>query len=163
MKKFSISKCFDWLLYLVLLSTILSIIIVSIGNSGLFNNTKYYESISTNYKSPTYYSLSDKKVEIDKTYYTIKEVVPVFKDVGVKFDKKEGILTKPYNLMEYRQVVMMLGVSYLYFLLALVRLYGTSLIGLADAIKQKGLWGKVFVLALILVLYLTLLVFVPFL
>lgn len=163
MKKFSISKCFDLVLYLVLFSTILSIIMVSIGNHNLFNNTKYYESISSNYKSPTYYSLSEKKVEIDKTYYTIKEVVPVFKDVGVKFDKSEGILTKPYNLIEYNSVVMMLGVSYLYFILSLIRLYGTSLIGLGDAIRQKGIWGKLFILTICLAVYLTILVFVPFL
>ena len=109
------------LLTLVLFLLTLSLVVVGVGNHALYNNTKLFESVSSNYIVPQRYSLSDMKVLQDSTYYSIKEVVYVFRSVGTHFDTNNGILTQGYFLGMYGNVLLAWVVSLFYFLIEFVK------------------------------------------
>ena len=124
MKRFTtkfISNAPIILLTLVLFLLTLSLVVVGVGNHALYNNTKLFESLSSSYIVPQRYSLSDMKVLQDSTYYSIKEVVYVFRGVGTHFDTTNGILTQGYFLGMYGNVLLAWVVSLFYFLIEFVK------------------------------------------
>lgn len=150
------------ILPLVIVLLILSLVLVGIGNHALFHNTKYYESTSILYKVPDFYSLSDMKVDIDKTYYSIKEVVYVFRSVGTQFNPAEGILTQGYTLKMYSRVWLAVGVSVLYYIVEAIKSYAMGY-GIRLRLKERKWWGRFFILGFVLLVMLVLEMLVPLL
>jgi hypothetical protein len=105
----------------VIILLILSLIVVGFGNHALYTNTKVFESVSDNYIVPQHYSLSDMKVLHDSTYYTIKDVIYVFRSVGTHFDTTNGILTQGYYVGIYGNVLLAWAVSLLYFIIEFIK------------------------------------------
>ena len=137
------------LLPMVLIMLVLSLVEVGIGNHALFNNTKLYESTSTLFKTPDFYSLKDMKVEIGKTYYTIKQVVYTFRSVGTQFSKSDGILTQGYFLGMYSRELLIVFVGAVYFLFEVAK-SASSGYPLRFRLKENKWWGKGFLLAILL-------------
>lgn len=150
------------LLPLVLLILVLSLVYVGVGNHALFYNTKFYEEFEYLYKVPKFYSLSDMKVEIDSTYYSIKEVVYVFRSAGTKFDISSGVLTQGYRLGMYFQPILAAFVSLLYLVSELVRLL-SSVEGVVLSLKSRKWWSRGYILAWVLLLFLVVQVLFPLL
>lgn len=147
---------------MIIILLILSLYLVARGNHALFYNTKYFESTELLYKKPDTYSLADMKVEIQSTYYSIKEVVYVFRSVGTKFNVSEGILTQGYYLGMYGPVLWVVGVSFLYIVLELFKCFAYAK-GIKAKIKENKWWGRGFILACILFVVLVLQLLFPLL
>lgn len=142
------------LLTLVFFLLILSLVVVGVGNHALYNNTKLFESVSSNYIVPQRYSLSDMKVLQDSTYYSIKEVVYVFRGVGTHFDTANGILTQGYYLGMYGNVLLAWVVSLFYFLREFVK--EVKLVGFSKlALKRSSRMGYAKLVGFVLFLFLT--------
>ena len=150
------------ILPMVIIMLLLSLYLVGRGNHALFYNTKYFESTELLYKKPDTYSLSDMKVDIKSTYYTIKEVVYVFRSVGTKFNVSEGILTQGYYLGMYGPVLWVVGVSFLYIAWELFKCFAYAK-GIKAKIKENKWWGRGFILACILFVILVLQLLFPLL
>lgn len=110
-----------FLLPLVFIMLLISLIVVGIGNHALYNNTRLYEDTSALYVTPEFYYLSEMKVEVEKTYYTIKEVVYVFRSVGTQFSKSQGVLTQGYYLGLYGSVLWVELLSFVYFIVISIK------------------------------------------
>lgn len=157
MKRFTtkfISKAPLILAILVFLMLTLSLLVVGVGNHALYNNTKLFESLSSNYIVPEIYSLKDMKVLHESTYYTIKDVVVVFRSTGTHFDTVNGILTHGYNLGMYGNVLFSWAVSLVYFLVEFtkeVRLVGFKKLTL----KRPTRLGYFKLVSFVLFLFLT--------
>jgi hypothetical protein len=109
------------LIMFVISLLILSLVVVGFGNHALYTNTKIFESVSSNYIIPQQYSLSDMKVLHDSTYYSIKEVVYVFRSIGTRFDITNGIITQGYFVGIYGNVLLAWAVSLLYFIIEFIK------------------------------------------
>lgn len=157
MKRFTtkfISNAPIILLTLVLFLLTLSLVVVGVGNHALYNNTKLFESLSSNYIVPQRYSLSDMKVLQDSTYYSIKEVVYVFRGVGTHFDTTNGILTQGYFLGMYGNVLLAWVVSLFYFLIEFVK--EVKLVGFRKlTLKRSSHVGYAKLVGFVLFLFLT--------
>lgn len=150
------------LLTLVFFLLTLSLVVVGVGNHALYNNTKLFESVSSNYIVPQRYSLSDMKVLQDSTYYSIKEVVYVFRGVGTHFDTTNGILTQGYFLGMYGNVLLAWGVSLLYFLIEFVK--EVRLVGFKKlTLKRSSRMGYAKLVGFVLFLFLTIQLLFPLL
>ena len=165
MKRFTtkfISNAPIILLTLVLFLLTLSLVVVGVGNHALYNNTKLFESVSSNYIVPQRYSLSDMKVLQDGTYYSIKEVVYVFRSVGTHFDTTNGILTQGYFLGMYGNVLLAWVVSLFYFLIEFVK--EVKLVGFRKlALKRSSHGGYAKLVGFVLFLFLTIQLLFPLL
>lgn len=165
MKRFTtkfISNAPIILLTLVLFLLTLSLVVVGVGNHALYNNTKLFESVSSNYIVPQRYSLSDMKVLQDSTYYSIKEVVYVFRSVGTHFDTTNGILTQGYFLGMYVNVLLAWVVSLFYFLIEFVK--EVKLVGFRKlALKRSSCMGYAKLVGFVLFLFLTIQLLFPLL
>ena len=150
------------ILPMILIMLLLALYLVGVGNHALFHNTKYFESTEILYKVPDAYSLKDMKVEINSTFYTIKEVVYVFRSIGTQFNVSEGILTRGYYLGMYGPVLWAVGVSCLYIVIELIKCLSYAK-GLRTKLKEKKWWGRGFVLACILFVVLVLQLLFPLL
>ena len=155
-------KLADFLLPLVLLMLILALVEVGFGNHALFHNTKLYEETSSLFKRPDYYSLSDMKVEISKTYYTIKEVVYVFRSSGSMFSTSQGVLTQGYYLLMYPRELLIVLVGGFYFISEFGKCFIAGL-PIRSKIKERKYWGKGFLVALVLYVLLVVELLVPLL
>lgn len=122
-------KVVGFLLPLVFIMLLISLVVVRVGNHALYNNTRFYEDTSALYVIPEFYSLSEMKVEVEKTYYAIKEVVYVFRSVGTQFSISQGVLTQGYSLGLYGAVLWVDVLSFVYFLVISIkgRLHGSTL------------------------------------
>lgn len=150
------------LLTLVFFLLTLSLVVVGVGNHALYNNTKLFESLSSNYIVPQRYSLSDMKVLQDSTYYSIKEVVYVFRSVGTHFDTTNGILTQGYFLGMYGNVLLAWVVSLFYFLIEFVK--KVKLVGFRKlALKRSSHVGYAKLVGFVLFLFLTIQLLFPLL
>ena len=150
------------LLTLVFFLLTLSLVVVGVGNHALYNNTKLFESLSSNYIVPQRYSLSDMKVLQDSTYYSIKEVVYVFRSVGTHFDTTNGILTQGYFLGMYGNVLLAWVVSLFYFLIEFVK--EVKLVGFRKlALKRSSHVGYAKLVGFVLFLFLTIQLLFPLL
>ena len=150
------------LLTLVLFLLTLSLVVVGVGNHALYNNTKLFESLSSNYIVPQRYSLSDMKVLQDSTYYSIKDVVYVFRSVGTHFDTAKGILTQGYYLGMYGNVLLAWVVSLFYFLIEFVN--EVRLVGFKKlTLKRSSRMGYGKLLGFVLFLFLTIQLLFPLL
>lgn len=150
------------LLTLVFFLLTLSLVVVGVGNHALYNNTKLFESVSSNYIVPQRYSLSDMKVLQDSTYYSIKEVVYVFRSVGTHFDTNNGILTQGYYLGMYGNVLLAWVVSLFYFLIEFVK--EVKLVGFSKlALKRSSRMGYAKLVGFVLLLFLTIQLLFPLL
>ena len=165
MKRFTtkfISNAPIILLTLVLFLLTLSLVVVGVGNHALYNNTKLFESLSSNYIVPQRYSLSDMKVLQDSTYYSIKEVVYVFRGVGTHFDTTNGILTQGYFLGMYGNVLLTWVVSLFYFLIEFVK--EVKLVGFRKlTLKRSSHVGYAKLVGFVLFLFLTIQLLFPLL
>jgi len=165
MKRFTtkfISNAPIILLTLVLFLLTLSLVVVGVGNRALYNNTKLFESVSYNYIVPQRYSLSDMKVLQDSTYYSIKEVVYVFRGVGTHFDTANGILTQGYYLGMYGNVLLAWVVSLFYFLIEFVK--EVKLVGFRKlTLKRSSHVGYAKLVGFVLFLFLTIQLLFPLL
>ena len=165
MKRFTtkfISNAPIILLTLVLFLLTLSLVVVGVGNHALYNNTKLFESVSSNYIVPQRYSLSDMKVLQDSTYYSIKEVVYVFRGVGTHFDTANGILTQGYYLGMYGNVLLAWVVSLFYFLIEFVK--EVKLVGFRKlTLKRSSHVGYAKLVGFVLFLFLTIQLLFPLL
>ena len=141
------------LLILVFFLLTLSLVVVGVGNHALYNNTKLFESVSSNYIVPQRYSLSDMKVLQDSTYYSIKEVVYVFRGVGTHFDTANGILTQGYYLGMYGNVLLAWVVALFYFLIEFGKL----------TLKRSSRMGYAKLVGFVLFLFLTIQLLFPLL
>ena len=129
---------------------------------ALYNNTKLFESVSYNYIVPQRYSLSDMKVLQDSTYYSIKEVVYVFRGVGTHFDTANGILTQGYYLGMYGNVLLAWVVSLFYFLIEFVK--EVKLVGFRKlTLKRSSHVGYAKLVGFVLFLFLTIQLLFPLL
>ena len=150
------------LLTLVFFLLTLSLVVVGVGNHALYNNTKLFESLSSNYIVPQRYSLSDMKVLQDSTYYSIKEVVYVFRSVGTHFDTTNGIITQGYFLGMYGNVLLAWVVSLFYFLIEFVK--EVKLVGFRKlALKRSSHVGYAKLVGFVLFLFLTIQLLFPLL
>lgn len=150
------------LLTLVFFLLTLSLIVVGVGNHALYNNTKLFESVSSDYIVPQRYSLSDMKVLQDSTYYSIKEVVYVFRGVGTHFDTANGILTQGYYLGMYGNVLLAWVVSLFYFLIEFVK--EVKLLGFKKlTLKRSSRMGYAKLVGFVLFLFLTIQLLFPLL
>lgn len=150
------------LLILVFFLLTLSLVVVGVGNHALYNNTKLFESVSSNYIVPQRYSLSDMKVLQDSTYYSIKEVVYVFRGIGTHFDTANGILTQGYYLGMYGNVLLAWVVSLFYFLIEFVK--EVKLVGFSKlALKRSSRMGYAKLVGFVLFLFLTIQLLFPLL
>ena len=150
------------LLTLVLFLLTLSLVVVGVGNHALYNNTKLFESVSSNYIVPQRYSLSDMKVLQDSTYYSIKEVVYVFRGVGTHFDTANGVLTQGYYLGMYGSVLLAWVVSLFYFLIEFVK--EVKLVGFRKlTFKRSSRMGYAKLVGFVLFLFLTIQLLFPLL
>lgn len=150
------------LLTLVLFLLTLSLVVVGVGNHALYNNTKLFESLSSNYIVPQRYSLSDMKVLQDSTYYSIKDVVYVFRSVGTHFDTANGILTQGYYLGMYGNVLLAWVVSLFYFLIEFVK--EVKLVGFKKlTLKRSSRMGYAKLVGFVLFLFLTIQLLFPLL
>lgn len=150
------------LLTLVLFLLTLSLVVVGVGNHALYNNTKLFESLSSNYIVPQRYSLSDMKVLQDSTYYSIKDVVYVFRSVGTHFDTANGILTQGYYLGMYGNVLLAWVVSLFYFLIEFVK--EVRLVGFKKlTLKRSSRMGYGKLVGFVLFLFLTIQLLFPLL
>jgi hypothetical protein len=150
------------LLTLVFFLLTLSLVVVGVGNHALYNNTKLFESLSSNYIVPQRYSLSDMKVLQDSTYYSIKEVVYVFRGVGTHFDTANGILTQGYYLGMYGNVLLAWVVSLFYFLIEFVK--EVKLVGFRKlTLKRSSHVGYAKLVGFVLFLFLTIQLLFPLL
>ena len=150
------------LLTLVVFLLTLSLVVVGVGNHALYNNTKLFESVSSNYIVPQRYSLSDMKVLQDSTYYSIKEVVYVFRSVGTHFDTANGILTQGYYLGMYGNVLLAWVVSLFYFLIEFVK--EVKLVGFNKlTLKRYSRMGYAKLVGFVLFLFLTIQLLFPLL
>lgn len=150
------------LLTLVFFLLTLSLVVVGVGNHALYNNTKLFESVSSNYIVPQRYSLSDMKVLQDSTYYSIKEVVYVFRGVGTHFDTANGILTQGYYLGMYGNVLLAWVVSLFYFLIEFVK--EVKLVGFSKlTLKRSSRMGYAKLVGFVLLLFLTIQLLFPLL
>lgn len=150
------------LLILVFFLLTLSLVVVGVGNHALYNNTKLFESVSSNYIVPQRYSLSDMKVLQDSTYYSIKEVVYVFRGVGTHFDTTTGILTQGYYLGMYGNVLLAWVVSLFYFLIEFVK--EVKLVGFRKlTLKRSSCMGYAKLVCFVLFLFLTIQLLFPLL
>ena len=160
MKRFTtkfISNAPIILLTLVLFLLTLSLVVVGVGNHALYNNTRLFESVSSNYLVPERYSLSDMKVLHDS-----KEVVYVFRGVGTHFDTTNGILTQGYFLGMYGNVLLAWGVSLLYFLIEFVK--EVRLVGFKKlTLKRSSRVGYAKLVGFVLFLLLTIQLLFPLL
>lgn len=165
MKRFTtkfISNAPIILLTLVLFLLTLSLVVVGVGNHALYNNTKLFESLSSSYIVPQRYSLSDMKVLQDSTYYSIKEVVYVFRGVGTHFDTTNGILTQGYFLGMYGNVLLAWVVSLFYFLIEFVK--EVKLVGFRKlTLKRSSHVGYAKLVGFVLFLFLTIQLLFPLL
>lgn len=165
MKRFTtkfISNAPIILLTLVFFLLTLSLVVVGVGNHALYNNTKLFESVSSNYIVPQRYSLSDMKVLQDSTYYSIKEVVYVFRGVGTHFDTANGILTQGYYLGVYGNVLLAWVVSLFYFLIEFVK--EVKLVGFRKlTLKRSSHVGYAKLVGFVLFLFLTIQLLFPLL
>ncbi len=150
------------LLTLVFFLLTLSLVVVGVGNHALYNNTKLFESVSSNYIVPQRYSLSDMKVLQDSTYYSIKEVVYVFRSVGTHFDTANGILTQGYYLGMYGNVLLAWVVSLFYLLIEFVK--EVKLVGFNKlTLKRSSRMGYAKLVGFVLFLFLTIQLLFPLL
>ena len=150
------------LLTLVFFLLTLSLVVVGVVNHALYNNTKLFESVSSNYIVPQRYSFSDMKVLQDSTYYSIKEVVYVFRGVGTHFDTTNGILTQGYYLGIYGNVLLAWVVSLFYFLIEFVK--EVKLVGFSKlALKRSSRMGYAKLVGFVLFLFLTIQLLFPLL
>lgn len=165
MKRFTtkfISNAPIILLTLVFFLLTLSLVVVGVGNHALYNNTKLFESLSSNYIVPQRYSLSDMKVLQDSTYYSIKDVVYVFRSVGTHFDTANGILTQGYYLGMYGNVLLAWVVSLFYFLIEFVK--EVRLVGFKKlTLKRSSRMGYGKLVGFVLFLFLTIQLLFPLL
>lgn len=165
MKRFTTKFIFNApliLLILVFFLLTLSLVVVGVGNHALYNNTKLFESVSSNYIVPQRYSLSDMKVLQDSTYYSIKELVYVFKSVGTHFDTANGILTQGYYLGMYGNVLLAWVVSLFYFLSEFVK--EVKLVGFKKlTLKRSSRMGYTKLVGFVLFLFLTIQLLFPLL
>lgn len=165
MKRFTtkfISNAPIILLTLVFFLLTLSLVVVGVGNHALYNNTKLFESLSSNYIVPQRYSLSDMKVLQDSTYYSIKDVVYVFRSVGTHFDTANGILTQGYYLGMYGNVLLAWVVSLFYFLIEFVK--EVRLVGFKKlTLKRSSYVGYAKLVGFVLFLFLTIQLLFPLL
>lgn len=165
MKRFTtkfISNAPLLLAILVFLMLTLSLVLVGVGNHALYTNTKVYESLSSNYIVPEIYSLKDMKVLHNSTYYTIKDVVYVFRGTGTHFDTANGILTQGYRLGMYGNLLYSWAVTLVYFLAEFikeVRLVGFKKITL----KRTTRLGYFKLVSFVLFLFLTIQLLFPLL
>lgn len=150
------------LLDLVLILLVLSLVVVGRGNHALYYNTKYFESTELLYETPDFYSLSDMRVDIDSTYYSIEDVVYVFRSVGTQFNRAEGILTQGYVLGMYEPVLWVVGVVLLYITLELLKSL-SAIGGIREKIRSRKWWGRGFILACVLFLILVAQLLLPLL
>lgn len=144
------SKLLAFILPFVLVLLILGLLYVGIGNHSLFYNTKLYESLSSLYQTPDWYSLGEMRVEIDKTYYPIKQVAYVFSSVGTKYSIADGTLTQGYLLGYYQSVFGVVLVSTLYFLFEFIQIKVSGLTIRQKLRSSSKWWGYGFILALVL-------------
>lgn len=136
-------------LVLIFIMVLFNLYIVDETNHLLFQNTKAFERFSALYQVPDWYSLSEMKVDIDKTYYGINKVVPVFRSVGTQFSIGSGTLTQGFALSYYKDLFPSIGMSLLYFGIEGFRGL-ISVEGLKLRMKSERVFGKLFWIALIL-------------
>ena len=150
------------LLTLVFFLLTLSLVVVGVGNHALYNNTKLFESVSSNYIVPQRYSLSDMKVLQDSTYYSIKEVVYVFRGIGTHFDTANGVLTQGYFLGMYGNVLLAWVVTLTYFFIEFVK--EVRLVGFKKlSLKRSTRMGYFKLAGFVLFLFLTIQLLFPLL
>lgn len=102
------------------------------------------------------------KVLQDSTYYSIKEVVYVFRSVGTHFDTTNGILTQGYYLGMYGNVLLAWVVSLFYFLIEFVK--EVKLVGFSKlALKRSSRMGYAKLVGFVLFLFLTIQLLFPLL
>lgn len=147
---------------LVFLMLTLSLVLVGVGNHALYTNTKVYESLSSNYIVPEIYSLKDMKVLHNSTYYTIKDVVYVFRGIGTHFDTANGILTQGYKLGMYGNLLYSWVVTLVYFLVEFIK--EVRLVGFKKlTLKRTTHLGYFKLVSFVLFLFLTIQLLFPLL
>ena len=147
---------------LVFLMLTLSLVLVGVGNHALYTNTKVYESLSSNYIVPEIYSLKDMKVLHNSTYYTIKDVVYVFRGIGTHFDTANGILTQGYRLGMHGNLLYSWAVTLVYFLAEFIK--EVRLVGFKKlTLKRTTRLGYFKLVSFVLFLFLTIQLLFPLL
>lgn len=155
------SKLLAFILPFVIVLLLLGLVYVGLGNHALYYNTKLYESLSSLYQTPDWYSLSEMRVEIDKTYYPIQRVAYVFSSVGTKYSIADGTLTQGYLLGHYQSILGVVLVSTLYFIFEVLQARSSGL-SIRQKIKTGNRWWAIgFVIALIMHVFLVAQVLFP--
>lgn len=150
-QKIKFYRMIAWRILIValLLVTIMNLYVVGITNHILFQNTKNFERFSAFYQVPDWYSLSEMKVDIDSTYYTIKKVVPVFNSVGTQFSIGSGILTQGLSFKFYKEIYPSVLTSVIFLAFEFITSL-SSIEGIRFRMRYEGIFGKIFWLSLVL-------------
>lgn len=145
---------------LVFLALILNAYSLNSVVDVLHNNTREYESYSKLYVTPDSILPEENKVEVDKTFYTIKEVYYTYRSTGQKFDTSSGTLVLGYRLaMSYRyiSIVISSSVALVMFTISMVR----SSLGYWGSVRRLSIFSSLYVLSLLLLVYCIALVLLP--